>query len=168
MKPNTLVEVRNGSPVTTSLQIAQVFGKDHSRVLKDIRSLECSPEFAEGNFALWHYTSKLGVSVGRRLPMYYITRDGFMFLVMGFTGKVAAQFKEEYINAFNKMEHKLKEAPKNYVPIQQLNEERKRCEYWCSTAERYRHLFDRATDTMLLMAQNIERLSEMIPNTYQK
>lgn len=36
--------------------------------------------------------------------MYYMTRDGFTFLAMGFTGKVAAQFKENYINAFNQME----------------------------------------------------------------
>ena len=33
-----------------------------------------------------------------------MTRDGFTFLVMGFTGKVAAQFKEAYIEAFNEME----------------------------------------------------------------
>lgn len=39
--------------------------------------------------------------------MYYIGKDGFVFLVMGFTGKVAAEFKEAYINAFNEMERKL-------------------------------------------------------------
>ena len=30
-------------------------------------------------------------------------KDGFMFLVMGFTGKKAAQVKEAFINAFNAM-----------------------------------------------------------------
>ena len=40
--------------------------------------------------------------------MYYITRDGFTFLAMGFTGKIAAKFKEAYINAFNEMENKLR------------------------------------------------------------
>jgi phage regulator Rha-like protein len=39
--------------------------------------------------------------------MYYVTRDGFAFLAMGFTGKKAAQFKERYIAAFNAMEKKL-------------------------------------------------------------
>ena len=36
-----------------------------------------------------------------------MTKDGFMFLVMGFTGKKAAQIKEAYINAFNQMSTKL-------------------------------------------------------------
>ena len=36
--------------------------------------------------------------------MVEMTRDGFTFLVMGFTGAKAAQFKEQYISEFNKME----------------------------------------------------------------
>ena len=47
--------------------------------------------------------------------MYYITRDGFTFLVMGFTGKVAAKFKEYYINAFNAMEETLRKNETNSV-----------------------------------------------------
>lgn len=37
-----------------------------------------------------------------------MTRDGFTFLAMGFTGERAAQFKEAYISAFNEMENRLK------------------------------------------------------------
>ena len=44
-----------------------------------------------------------------RQPMYYITKDGFTFLVMGYKGKKAAGFKEAYIREFNKMESFLKE-----------------------------------------------------------
>ena len=40
--------------------------------------------------------------------MYYIAKDGFVFLAMGFTGKIAAKFKEAYINAFNEMEEMLR------------------------------------------------------------
>ncbi|WP_434801549.1 Rha family transcriptional regulator [Serratia symbiotica] len=43
-------------------------------------------------------------AIGRKLPCYQITRDGFAFLTMGFTGQRAAQFKEAYITAFNQME----------------------------------------------------------------
>jgi phage regulator Rha-like protein len=39
--------------------------------------------------------------------MYYITKDGFMMLAMGFSGDKAAKFKEAFIMAFNKMEHAL-------------------------------------------------------------
>lgn len=35
--------------------------------------------------------------------MYLMTQDGFTLLVMGFTGKKAMQFKEQYIKEFNEM-----------------------------------------------------------------
>jgi Rha family phage regulatory protein len=37
-----------------------------------------------------------------------MTKDGFTFLVMGFTGAEAAKFKLAYITAFNDMEAKLR------------------------------------------------------------
>ncbi|WP_127958045.1 Rha family phage regulatory protein [Serratia microhaemolytica] len=93
----------NGQAVTSSLAIADYFGKRHDDVLKKIRSLECSPEFTTRNFAVSEYTDP----TGRKLPCYQITRDGFAFLAMGFTGKKAAAFKEAYITAFNQMEQTL-------------------------------------------------------------
>ena len=47
---------------------------------------------------------------GQAQDRYYnITRDGFTFLAMGYTGKKAAEFKEKYIAAFNAMEQQLKQ-----------------------------------------------------------
>ena len=103
-----LVSVNNGKIVTTSLQVAEVFNKLHRHVLRDIRNLECSSNFQESNFGLSFYHSKLLNGGYKKQPMYYITRDGFTFLAMGFTGKIAAKFKEAYINAFNEMENKLR------------------------------------------------------------
>ena len=103
-----LVSVNNGKIVTTSLQVAEVFNKLHRHVLRDIRNLECSSIFQESNFGLSFYHSKLLNGGYKKQPMYYITRDGFTFLAMGFTGKIAAKFKEAYINAFNEMENKLR------------------------------------------------------------
>lgn len=96
----TIINVR---VVTTSLAVANYFTKRHERVLDRIRNLECSAEFTEHNFVLSEYTD----ASGRKLPCYQITRDGFAFLAMGFTGKRAARFKEAYINAFNQMEKQL-------------------------------------------------------------
>lgn len=104
-----IVMIKDNQAVTTSLKIAELFGKPHKDVLRAIRSLECSADFIERNFSPYHYISKLNDFVERELPMYYITRDGFTFLAMGFTGKVAAKFKEDYINAFNEMERLLHE-----------------------------------------------------------
>lgn len=97
------ITVVNGQAVTSSLAVADYFTKRHDDVLKKIRALECSPEFTARNFAVSEYTD----ATGRKLPCYQITRDGFAFLAMGFTGKRAAQFKETYINAFNQMEYAL-------------------------------------------------------------
>ncbi|HBC2946805.1 TPA: Rha family transcriptional regulator [Escherichia coli O146] len=97
------ITIINGRVVTTSLAVSNYFTKRHERVLDRIRNLECSVEFTEHNFVLSDYTD---VS-GRKLPCYQITRDGFTFLAMGFTGKRAARFKEAYINAFNQMERSL-------------------------------------------------------------
>ena len=83
-----------------SLMVAKMFGKNHRDVLKSIRELDCSKEFTERNFALSTYKD----DTGRKLPMYDMTRDGFTFLVMGYRGKKAAQFKEAYIKRFNEME----------------------------------------------------------------
>lgn len=98
-----LVHVSNNRLVTTSLLIAQNFGKKHKHVLESINNLECSQEFGETNFRLSSYIS----NQNKELPMYEITRDGFVFLCMGFTGAAAAQWKEKYIAAFNAMEQQL-------------------------------------------------------------
>ncbi len=97
------INVINGQAVTSSLAIANYFTKRHDDVLKKIRALECSPEFSARNFAGAEYTD----DQGKLRPCYNITRDGFAFIAMGFTGKRAAQFKEAYINAFNQMEKQL-------------------------------------------------------------
>lgn len=86
------ITIINGRAVTTSLAVANYFTKRHERVLDRIRNLECSAEFAEHNFVLSGYTD----ASGRKLPCYQITRDGFAFLAMGFTGKRAAQFSPSF------------------------------------------------------------------------
>ena len=103
-----LVAIENKEVVTSSIKVAEIFGKQHKDVLKAVKSLDISEEFRERNFALSKIDYQNG-NIKKQLPMYYITRDGFMFLVMGFTGKMAARWKEAYIKAFNEMEKMLNE-----------------------------------------------------------
>jgi Rha family phage regulatory protein len=104
-----LVEVQklNKEEVTvvSSLDVAETFEKEHYHVLRDIKELECSEEFRLSNFGESSYRN----SQNKKQPMYYMTRDGFTLLVMGYTGKKAMQFKEAYIKQFNAMEKQLKE-----------------------------------------------------------
>lgn len=101
------ITIINGQVVTSSLAVASYFSKRHDDVLKKIRSLDCSPEFCARNFAETSISLNQPNGGTRKLPCYQITRDGFAFLAMGFTGKRAARFKEAYINAFNQMEKQL-------------------------------------------------------------
>lgn len=83
-----------------SRYVARYFEKEHKNVLADIRNLDCSEEFRRLNFQPSSYKN----DQGKKQPCYYMTRDGFVFLAMGYRGKKAAQFKEMYIKRFNKME----------------------------------------------------------------
>ncbi|WP_057447082.1 Rha family transcriptional regulator [Pseudomonas syringae group genomosp. 3] len=102
-----LVEIVKGQPMTTSIDVAMHFGKRHDNVIKAIRNLECPNDFTLLNF---EECSRPGAN-NKPEPFYRITRDGFAFLCMGFTGKEAARWKVAYINAFNQMELALKAQP---------------------------------------------------------
>lgn len=99
---------QNDQILTNSLLVAEKFGKEHSKVMRDIENLSCSVEFRAANFGVSSYISQQN----KELPMCVMTKDGFSFLVMGYTGKKAGLFKEEYIKAFNAMEKALKEQQK--------------------------------------------------------
>lgn len=99
-----LVFVEQGEVVTDSLMVAEVFGKMHKDVLRDIRNLECSTEFNQRNFAPIDYTDERN----RTYKKFLIKRDGLAFLVFGYTGTKASEYKESYISAFNEMEEMLK------------------------------------------------------------
>lgn len=103
-----VIKSSKGNPVTNSKVVAEKFGKNHKDVLKAIRSLDCSDDFHKRNFAPMFYTSQIGNGAKRQDPFTVMTRDGFSFLAMGFTGEKAGQFKEQFINAFNSMESKLR------------------------------------------------------------
>ncbi|EBO9653205.1 transcriptional regulator [Salmonella enterica subsp. enterica] len=97
------VTVENGRAVTTSVAVAEYFGKRHDNVIQKIKLLDCSSEFNALNFKDVTYTD----AKGEKRPAYQITKNGFVFLVMGFTGKKAAAFKEAYIAEFDRMENEL-------------------------------------------------------------
>ncbi|MDR1311124.1 MAG: Rha family transcriptional regulator [Burkholderiaceae bacterium] len=107
--PETLlVEARDRQTFTTSLKVAEYFGKRHDTVLRTIAKLDCSDDYRLRNFAETVRYRK-NPSRGKPIPtpVYEMTRDGFAFLAMGFTGKEAARWKEEFLNAFNQMEAQL-------------------------------------------------------------
>lgn len=99
------VSLHSGRPATTSLEVAQFFGKRHTDVLRDIGNVagNCPENFSQRNFASAEYSDEQG----KPRPMFILYRDGFMLLVMGYTGKKALAMKLAYIEAFNRMEEEL-------------------------------------------------------------
>lgn len=113
-----LVITKDQQAVTTSLQVAEVFGKEHKVVLKAIDELkegvaENSADSFDGvaqNYAdLFYEDTYIHPQNKQKYRQIIMNRDGFTLLAMGFTGKKALQFKLQYINAFNEMEKTIKE-----------------------------------------------------------
>ncbi|WP_169975839.1 Rha family transcriptional regulator [Campylobacter sp. RM16191] len=105
-------EVVGDQTYTTSMAIAEVFHKRHGDIIAKIKSLP-QDEFGQRNFSLTHRDTKIsgfskGLGITRKDPYYHITKDGFVLLVMGFTGEDAYKFKVEYIKAFNAMAEEIK------------------------------------------------------------
>lgn len=101
------VKDHKGIPVVSSRRIAKVFDRRHDHVLDAIRDAiktteSFAPDFSGTNFIHSEYKLR-----GRKYPEYLLTKDGFTYTVMGFTGEKAAQFKVAYIKRFNEMEQQL-------------------------------------------------------------
>ncbi len=100
-----LVKVENNQIVTDSRSVAEHFGKQHKNVLQTIENLAAENPATKFLFQKTTFENR-----GKQYPMYLMNRDGFSLLVMGFTGAKALEWKLKYIEAFNGMERKLKEA----------------------------------------------------------
>ncbi|HHQ6589165.1 TPA: Rha family transcriptional regulator [Serratia fonticola] len=100
-----MVMAVQGKAITTSQRIADYFGKSHKNVLRKIRQVrdECPGDFARLNFEPTDFIDKNGESQ----PMFKLTKDGYMLVVMGFTGSAAMLIKVRYIQAFNWMAEQL-------------------------------------------------------------
>lgn len=103
---NELIKIENqdGVLLVSSREVAERFEKEHKNVIRDIEGLmgqssKLSYDFIESSY-------KAGT--GKSYKEYFLTRDGFSLLAMGFTGAKALEWKLKYLDAFNRMEEELK------------------------------------------------------------
>lgn len=106
-----LVMMRGKDAVCDSLEVAEHFGKRHDKLIFEIErkytgliGKGCAQNGGDPFFMKSTYIHEQN---GQRYPKYYMNRNGFTLLVMGFTGKEAIAWKMKYIEAFNKMEYLL-------------------------------------------------------------
>lgn len=154
------IEVKEyeGQPVVSSREVATNFNKRHSDVLKtiedkiEVNGILRSPKY----FIKTTYTDKSN----RQSKEYLMTRDGFSFLVMGFTGAKADEWKLKYIEAFNKMEQYIKEQNK---PSYMIDDRVKRAEKWIEEEkERQQLQLENKQQTKVIEKQS-EVIGEMAP-----
>ena len=104
---NHLVIMKDQQAVTSSLQVAETFNKNHRDVLRAVDDLK---EGVAQNWAdLFYEDTYTHPQNKQQYRIIYMNRDGFTLLAMGFTGKKAMKFKLKYIEAFNNMENELEQ-----------------------------------------------------------
>ena len=113
------VQINHSEPVTTSEFVAKAFGKEHKNVLARIEEIRAQvPDFfGKLNFKLIEKERKNNLGFILKDKAYELTKNGFMLLVMGFTGKAAMGVKIAYINAFDSLADRLKQLQKDYVTV---------------------------------------------------
>lgn len=116
-----LVIMNNNQAVTTSLVLAKAFGKQHKNVIKAIEA-KIEPAENQARYRRMFYEGIYTDKKGEQRKMYYLNRDGFTFIAMGFTGRKADEFKLKYIDAFNRMEEQIKQQPAQYKLPQTFSE----------------------------------------------
>lgn len=120
---NQLVIIENQQAVTSSIQVAKSFEKQHAHVLRQIDELKKDVS----NFGEIFFETEISDKYGRLRRAYLMNRDGFTLLAMGFTGTKALQFKLAYINAFKKMEEQFKQMS---LPSYQISDPIARAQKW--------------------------------------
>ena len=136
-----LVIMKDQQAVTTSLQVAENFEKEHKNVLRDIDKLKKDALKFEQMF----FEATEPDSYGRPRKMFYMNRKGFVLLVMGYTGKKAFSFKEAYIDAFDAMEKELNK-PRYEIPNTPQAALRLMFEYQEETTKKVDKVEERVTD----------------------
>lgn len=157
----------DGQPMTDSLNVAARFGKTHANVLRSIRGIKAEqPDFYLANFeeVIDTFTNGKGGKQSRKIVR--MTKDGFVFLSMGFTGKDAAAWKIAYINAFNRMAEEIaKAAHVPAVPLT-LHEQALKLHAEAKTSETLATIYGRGLrkrlDDKPVFAQQIEMMERAL------
>jgi len=108
---STLVQDNNKQAYwVSSLNISDTFDKRHPDVKRDVRNLLEKDVSNSAHISKMFINYQEADKMNRLQDCYWMNRDGFTLLAMGFTGDKALGFKLEYIKAFNEMEKTISEA----------------------------------------------------------
>lgn len=151
----TAIFEKQGKFFTDSLAVAKIFDREHNKVILSIENLECSETFRSRNFLRDVYFDN-----NRQYPKVNLTKDGFSFLVMGFTGEKAGKFKEKFIERFNELEESVK-IPKPALYTSELD-------LIIASANQIKVIAERQTQTELKVNSLENKVNNIIVNFPRK
>ena len=92
----------------TSLEVAEMVGREHNEVLKDIRRI--IGQLGKGNLPQSYFQESTYVnSQNRTMPRFLLTKKGCELYSTRMTGEKGTQFAVAYIERFNEMENHIKQ-----------------------------------------------------------
>ncbi|MHD0286813.1 Rha family transcriptional regulator [Weissella tructae] len=120
-----IVQIENNEVMTTSRQIAEVFGKRHGHIIRDIENaIEKVKKSADPNLGSLKFeeTSYIDEQGKTRLS-YKLNKNALVFVVMGYQTKQATDFKLKYIDQFDLMEEQMKQQARLFFDPQTLDQQ---------------------------------------------
>lgn len=156
-----ILQNKDGQVLVSSRDVAKHFNKKHSEVIYAIEGRIGKDGTVKNNGILMSGNSQLSQmfikteykdSMNRMKYEYFMNRDGFSLLCMGFTGQEALEWKLKYIEAFNKMEETIKSG--NYL----TEEERLKLQLFSKDTSEVAYAHNRLVEiaTAPLIAENAE------------
>lgn len=117
IQKDAVYKTEKGTPVTDSLKVAQVFGRQHKNVIRSIRDIMMSANLL-ANRQTFCESTYMDLQ-GKKQPIFLMTKEGFCALVMRWNGEKANQFKMAFIEMFSKMESAFQRIQPQYPAIPQ-------------------------------------------------
>lgn len=97
----------------TSMEAAEWCGKEHSKLLRDIRNYISQLGEAKIGFSDFFKESTYVTEQNKTLPCFLVTKKGCEFIAHKMTGQKGTEFTARYINRFHEMEYTKLPCPLN-------------------------------------------------------
>ncbi|MFS0904155.1 Rha family transcriptional regulator [Priestia aryabhattai] len=117
---NELVIIKDGKAVTDSLTVAEVFGKQHDNVMRDVRNQINKLVLADlRGYSRLNFEESVYELRGKLYTKYELTEEAFALIAMAYTTPEAMKFKVKFLQEFKRIKEQLSQ-PKPLSEREQL------------------------------------------------
>lgn len=92
----------------TSIEVAEMVGKEHNKLLRDIREYISQLDESKIGHTVFFTESEYVDRANRKKPCYLVTKKGCEFIAHKLTGIKGTEFTARYIEKFHEMEDTIK------------------------------------------------------------